>query len=83
MSKKIMARFVPQAWINDHAVEVDGAVEFDVTEAIKKLGKRKALEIKDDDYDSDNLAIEAGIRDSHNGPFRVEVQAAIQDFYEE
>jgi len=78
-----MAKFVPQAWINDYAVDVDdGAVEFDCTDQIVQMGKEAALQIRDDQYESDDL-IPSEILDRHSGPFRVEVQAAIQAYFAE
>jgi hypothetical protein len=81
--KRIIARYQPQAWVNDYAMDIDGACEFDVTEAILKMPREKALAIRDDDYDSDNLAIEAGVRGDHNGPFYVAVRDAIHAYFGE
>mgnify|MGYP001597314909 CR=1 FL=1 len=55
--KRIIAEFVPQAWVNDYAVTVDpeGETEFDVTDRIVAMGREAALKIKDDDYPSDHL----------------------------
>ena len=83
MARRIMAKFVPQAWINDYAVDVDdGAVEFDCTDQIVQMGKEAALQIRDDQYESDDL-IPSEILDRHSGPFRVDVQAAIQAYFAE
>jgi len=83
MAKRILAKFVPQAWINDYAVDVDdGVVVFDCTEQIVEMGKEAAMQIRDDQYESDDL-IPSEIRDRHSGPFRVEVQAAIQAYFAE
>jgi len=83
MGKRILAKFVPQVWINDYAVDVDdGAVEFDCTEQILRMGREAALQIRDDQYESDDL-VPSEILDKHSEPFRVEVQAAIQAYFAE
>jgi hypothetical protein len=79
-TKRIMATFVPEAWIRDHAVEIDGRLEFDVTERILAMSEKERNELRDDDYNTDGLASEE-IRGSHTGPFRVEVEKAIEDYF--
>ena len=74
----IIARFHPQAWVNDYAIEVDGAFAVDVTDKVLAMGRYKALKLRDDQYETDNL-----IMHSHNGPFWVEVQEAIWEYYNE
>lgn len=86
--KRIIARFHPQAWVNDYAVAVDpeGPVEFDVTDAIRRRGKEEALAIRDDDYESDSLRYVKTAPQwiqEWSGPFYVEVAQQIADFYEE
>ena len=82
---RIIAKFHPQAWVNDSAISVDpeGEVTFDVTQEILKIGLIAALEMDDDDYETDEL------RESENapewikdwgGPFYIEVKASIQDY---
>lgn len=86
--KRIMAEFVPQAWLNDHAIAVDpsGDTMFDVTEEILKLGREVALQLRDDTDATDFL------RQSPNapqwakdwsGPFLVNVEQAIADYFGE
>jgi hypothetical protein len=78
--KRIMAVFIPEAWIRDHAVEIDGRVTFDVTETILAMSEEDRQRLRDDDYNTDNLA--AGeVRANHGGPFRVEVEQAIEDYF--
>jgi hypothetical protein len=85
-SARIIAEFVPQAWINGYAVGVDteGPVKFDVTDAVLMLGRVAALALRDDDYDTDNLRFSSNapnwVRD-WSGPFYVRVAEAIQDYY--
>lgn len=81
MAKRVMAKFVPQAWINDYAIDVDdGVVEFDCTEQIVQMGKAAAMQIQDDRYESDGL-IPSEILAKHSGPFRVEVKLAIRNYF--
>jgi hypothetical protein len=40
-NKRIMAVFVPEAWIGDHAIEIDGRLEFDVTARILAMSEEK------------------------------------------
>ena len=83
--KRVIARFQPQAWINDYATDIDGAYKFDVTDQILAMGKEKALELEDNQYESDNLWhkwVADHPDQDHDGPFYVEVQAAIRSFFE-
>ncbi len=85
-TKRVIAHFQPQAWINDDAVEIDGAYEFDVTDQIVAMGKAKALEIDDFDDGSDILwhaYVEANPNGDHDGPFAVTVKDAISAFFAE
>jgi len=78
------ARFVPQAWINDYAVEVDGAKEFDITAEVEVLGKEESLLLRDDDYCSDNMVslYKVAEAENHSGPYRVELQQSIRDYWD-
>ena len=84
--KRIIAKFHPQVWMNDYAVECDpwGPVEWDVTNAILAMPREEALDIQDDQYESDELrelsSAPAWIRD-WGGPFSVEVEASIEAFF--
>lgn len=78
--KRILAVFIPEAWIGDNAVEIDGRVEFDVTDKILAMSEEERAELHDDDYPSDDLVPDE-IRDAHSGPFRVEVEQAINDYF--
>jgi len=85
MNKKtIVAYFQPQSWINDYAVNIDGAYEFDVTDLVKKMGRKEALEIDDCDYSADNLWhdwVSDHPDKDHDGPFSVTVEVAIRDYF--
>lgn len=81
----IIAKFIAEAWIGDYAVETGLEVEFDVTEQVLEMGREKALALRDDQYETDDLWWANPISDSHpwSGPFRVEVRDAIHDYYEQ
>lgn len=81
--KRIIARFTPQAWINDYAMDIDGAYDFDVTDQILAMPKEQALKIEDDSYEADDLWHGHAISDErpHTGPFRITVQEAIADYF--
>ena len=86
--KRIIATFHPQAWHNNYAFDVDpeGETEWDATEVITAMGKDKALKLKDNQYETDDLRYASTapgwIRD-WSGPFYVEVEDAISEFYKE
>ena len=85
--KRITAHFQPQAWINDSAVDIDGAFEFDVTKMIQQMGRETALDIEDADYSSDDLyhvyCDQHPGHPAHDGPFRVTVEGSIRAFFGE
>ncbi len=78
--KRIIAVFIPEAWIGDNAIEVDGRVQFDVTDKVLAMSEEQRAELQDDDYPSDDLVPDE-IRDAHTGPFRVEIEQAIEDYF--
>lgn len=86
--KRIIAKFIPEAWVNDWAVRVDprGPDTFDVTDQIIAMGKEKALALRDDQYETDDLCYVPGapqwIKD-WEGPFYVAVAEAIAEYFEE
>lgn len=81
--KRIIANFVPQVWTRDIAFAIDGEVQFDVTDAVLAMGKDAALKIQDDQYESDCLweNSEESKTCNHSGPFFVEVEHAIREYY--
>lgn len=82
--KRVIAKFQPQAWINDYAVDIDGAYTFDVTDMILAMGKEKALELENNQYNSDELwqAWVANHPDKgHDGPFYIEIEEAVRQFF--
>lgn len=83
---EVTARFHPQAWVNDYAIDADpdGPVEFDVTPEVMAMGEDMARAVSNDTGDSDNL------RDAMNapawikewsGPFWIEVEDSIEEFF--
>lgn len=72
----IEATFTPEAWIKDHAVEIDGKCEIDVTHAILKLAKNSLPDLHGlkDRRDSTDFLAGVHIKEvGHTGPFSVEV----------
>lgn len=82
----VIAKFHPQAWQNDYAIQVDpqGDTEFDVTAEIVAIGREKSLKIEDSNYESDDLRYAAAapqwIKD-WSGPFSIEVSESIKEFW--
>jgi hypothetical protein len=82
---RVVAMFQPQADQNGYCIDIDGAYTFDITAQIKKMGRTEALAIEDDQYGSDELwqAYVARHPDKdHDGPYRVIVQEAIEEYFE-
>lgn len=86
--RRVKATFVPQAWVDDHAVDVDaeGPTTFDVTHIILAMGKEAALQIQDN-RDSSDVLRESDTAPSWivnwQGPFVVRVEESIKDYFEE
>jgi hypothetical protein len=85
--RRIIARFHPQAWQNDYAVPTDpeGETEFDVTAEVLALGKDAALELRDDQFNTDALRFAASAPQwvqNWTGPFYIEVQSAIAQLFD-
>jgi len=55
--QRIIARFVPQAWVGGNAINVDpeGETEFDVTDHVLSMPREDALALRNDSYESDDL----------------------------
>lgn len=84
---RIIATFVPQAWINDYAVDVDpeGPTKWDITDHILAMGKDAALALKDNDYPTDDLRYTDNAPTwikEWRGPFYVRVKDAIRDYFD-
>ncbi len=70
---RLMAVFRPQAWRNDQAIEIDQPVRFDATEKLLQLPAEAIRDFKHNNYDSDDLAEDLPERQTHSGPFEVDV----------
>ena len=87
MANRIIAKFHPQAWVNDNAIEVDpeGPTEWDVTDRIVAMSREKAIALEDDQNDTDYLAWDDNapkwIQD-WQGPFYVEVAEQIRKYFQ-
>lgn len=81
--KRIAAKFIPQAWINDYACDIDDVRKFDVTDQVLAMPREKALAIRDDQYESDNLWHDnpSSLEVDWTGPFRIEVEDAIAEYF--
>ena len=55
---------------------------FDVTEEIIEMGIEEALQIEDNQFSSDALKPE-WIDEQHDGPFKIEVEDAIREYFEQ
>lgn len=85
-AKRIFATFVPQVWINDHAVTVDplGETNIDITRAVLAMTRQQALDLRDDTHETDFLldrdTAQPWIRD-WQGPYYLAVEAAIGRYF--
>lgn len=85
--RRIVAKFVPQVWINDYAVSVDaeGCDTFDVTDSVLALGREAALALRNDTHESDTLRFSSNapqwVRD-WQGPFYIDVEQSIAEYFE-
>lgn len=86
---RIIAKFHPQAWVNDYAVAVDpeGPTECDVTDRLVELYSLGYLDsIRDDQYESDDLRfldVTPQWWKDWDGPFYIEVRESIQNYLRE
>lgn len=85
--RRITATFDPQVWVNDNAMSVDpqGDTVFDVTEAVLAMGRERALALKNESHEADELRLSEHapqwIKD-WSGPFYVDVEDSIADYFE-
>jgi len=79
---RIKATFRPQAWINDYATDTGENVQFDITEKFLSLSLQKIKDFKFNNYDSDYMADDLPERQAHNGPFEVDMEMAVETFFE-
>jgi hypothetical protein len=77
----IKAKFHPQRFKTAEKIEPDGPpIEFDVTEALLKLGPDYIDNLRDVHYPTDELADGLPERQAHDGPFAVEIKKAAMEF---
>lgn len=74
----IIATFIPQAWINDNATDIDGRTEIHVTKSVLAMPLH-SIRLLQDNHDSSDVLVEGLHR--HGGPFRVEVTESICEFF--
>ncbi|QRM34823.1 hypothetical protein [Microvirga sp. VF16] len=83
----VMAEFTPQVWVGDQTMVVDpqGDTTWDITAEIIAMGRQKALELQDDQHNTDDLRYTFNapkwVQD-WEGPFYMEVSEQIAAFYE-
>jgi hypothetical protein len=73
---KLIARFIPQAWVGESAIDINGAQDFDATSAIRNFTVQQVRPLKDNHDMSDDLALELPECKRHIAaglPYRVEV----------
>lgn len=82
------ASFQPQVWIRDHAVDQEGAIEFDAAKSFLSLSARsinaatKSI-LAENNHELDDIAVKQGFVGGdglHNGPYYVQID--IEDFLE-
>jgi hypothetical protein len=84
---KVLAEFTPQVWVGDQTMVVDpqGDTAWDITSEIVAMGRQKALELQDDQHNTDDLRYTANapkwVQD-WEGPFYIGVSEQIEAFYE-
>lgn len=76
---RIEATFLPQAWVQDYAVFIDGKCLVDVTAEVLSLPLAGLQVLADGETNTDNLV--DIIELEHGGPFRVEAVGAICKFF--
>jgi hypothetical protein len=84
---RIEATIAPQAWVDNHAVDVDpeGPTSWDVTAEVVALGREAALALRDNRDETDNLVRSVNAPDwvrHWRGPFTVIVEDAIRAYYD-
>lgn len=85
---RVTARFQPQAWVRDNAIDVDaeGDVEWDVTHVVATMEREDALQLQDDRDNTDSLREDPNAPEwirNWSGPFWVEVEDSVRDYFDE
>jgi hypothetical protein len=81
---RIIAHFRPQEWVNDYAIDIDRAYDFDATDLLLSWPKDRVLALEDHDYQTDDVWSEHEVSRErpHHGPFEVEVVKSVTAFIE-
>jgi hypothetical protein len=80
-ARRLFARFQPQQWVNDNAVDSDPAVFVDVTEAYLQLTPEGRAAVRDNRESSDDLVLRSSdVWQRHGGPGYVEVEDFLEAF---
>jgi hypothetical protein len=84
---RVMADFTPQARVGDQTMVVDpqGDTTWDITPEIVGMGRQKALELQDDQHNTDDFRYTANAPkwvQNWEGPFYIEVSEQIEAYYE-
>ena len=74
---RILAKFQPQEWKDNKAIDIDGAFEQDVTSRILSLSLDEIQRLKDGRANVENL-----VTHHHTGPRFVEVVDAVLEYFE-
>lgn len=80
-TKQILATFLPQAWIDDYAVEIDGRDDVDVTQRVLGLSLAQIHHLQDHRASTDDLLNGSSVALEHDGPFTVYVVDNICAFF--
>jgi hypothetical protein len=83
---KVLAEFTPQVWVGDQTMVVDpqGDTTWDITPEIVGMGRQKALELQDDQHNTDDFRYTANAPkwvQNWEGPFYIEVSEQIEAYY--
>ncbi len=80
--RRLSARFQPQQWNNDHAVDSDPAVTIDVTAAYQRFTPAERAAVRDNRESSDDLVLAStDVWQRHKGPGYVEIEDFLEAFH--
>jgi hypothetical protein len=72
-TRRLMAVFRRQVWVNDVAMDTEEPIEFDATVRLLRLPLLNIQHFRENDYDSDYLSEDLPERIEWTGPFEVDV----------
>jgi hypothetical protein len=79
--RRIIATFIPQAWVTHCSSKFDKRVTFDVTDQILAMTNEERNKLRNNEQNSATQLVPDPILAAHLGPFRVEVAQAIDDCF--